>query len=147
MRTGRLYRLGLVLVTWIVLAGAASGCHRGGYHGRMQRYVSKKIDKVLDEANVTPEQRVVIHGVRDRLAVLLVEQQVARRAMVEQALQLFETDMSPARIQALRAQQMQQAQVTGDAVVQALQEVYRVLTPEQRLVVTHTIRKYLRYLR
>jgi Spy/CpxP family protein refolding chaperone len=68
-------------------------------------------------------------------------------ALVERALQVFEGDMNPAQVEALRNEQAARAKATGDAVVQALTEINRVLSPEQRRVLTAYVRKHLHYMR
>lgn len=129
------------------LVGAVSafalGPGHGGRHGMMKRFVSSMIDEVLDEAQVTPEQRARIHAARDRALAVIEEHGKDRQARFEEGLALFEADqVDPARLAAFRADREAEHRRVADAISEAIAEAHEVLTPAQRKVVTDWVRSH-----
>lgn len=134
-----------VVLTSGVLAGATalalgSPAHRAS---AMKRFVAAAIDDALEGASVTPEQRVVIYGVRDRVFAAVEEHRQARRPRLEEALRLFEADeVDAAQVAALRQQGEEDHRRLADTVSQAVRDVHDVLTPGQRKVVADYVRSH-----
>jgi len=97
--------LAVPLVGLVMGVGAFAWAHGGGgRHGVMKRFVASMIDDVLDQAQVAPEQRTSIHGVRDRVFAAFEAHRKGRGAHLEEALALFTADqLDPARLEAFRA--------------------------------------------
>jgi Spy/CpxP family protein refolding chaperone len=129
----------------VALAGLASlaGCRRHDPE-TVKKYIAKRIDKELDGINATADQRATVHQVRDRLFTVFQQNQAGRKAMVEEALQLFEgNDLTGARVEALRSEHKARTEAIHAEVLKGIQQIHAVLTPDQRRQVTAKIRKHL----
>lgn len=111
--------------------------------GMMKRRISVALDDALTQAGVTPEQRVAVHGARDRAFAALDAQRPDPRAHRDQMLALFEGDhLDAAQLQALQAQMEQRHQAVRDAITQAIVEIHNTLTPPQRKIVADYVREH-----
>jgi Spy/CpxP family protein refolding chaperone len=127
----------------LVAAGGAMAYAHGGRHGMVKRMVAAAIDDALDQAKVTPEQRTVINGIRDRAFASLEQARTSRRAHLEEALQLFEADqVDPARVEAFHRQADEGRQRMRETIHEALVEAHAILTPAQRKAVTDYVRQH-----
>jgi Spy/CpxP family protein refolding chaperone len=134
---------GIVVLGLVTSLGAWAFAGGGGRHVFMKRFVSTMIDEVLDQAQVTPEQRTSVYAARDRVFAAFEEHRRDRQARLEEGLALFEADQpDPAQIAAFRAQREAEHRRLADSISQAITEVQSVLTPEQRKVVTGWIRDH-----
>lgn len=148
--TRRSVKFGFIALAVAALLGGAAIQHRSahawGHKGKaaiMKRIVSAHIDEVLDDAQVSNVQRQTIYGARDRVFAAFENQRGTRRAHLEEALQLFESDrVDTTQLQALRERREAEMQKLADVVTQAITEVHDVLTPQQRRVVTDHIRSF-----
>jgi Spy/CpxP family protein refolding chaperone len=133
-----------VAVSLAAGAGAfAYGAHAGGRHGIMKRMVSAALDEALDQAQVTPEQRVTIHAARDRVFATAEGVREGRRQHLEEGLRLFEADqIDPAQVEALHREAEAARERVRAAVHEALVEVHDVLTPVQRKAVADYVRAH-----
>ena len=70
------------------------GMHRPGPMPgpMMRRMFSEELDRALDRASATPEQRVKIYGARDRVFAALDAQRPDPKAQRDRMLALFEAD-------------------------------------------------------
>ena len=125
-------------------AGAfAYGAHAGGRHGIMKRMVSAALDEALDQAQVTPEQRVTIHAARDRVFATAEGVHEGRRQHLEEGLRLFEADqVDPAQVEALHREAEAARERVRAAVHEAIVEAHDVLTPVQRKAVADYVRAH-----
>jgi Spy/CpxP family protein refolding chaperone len=131
------------------LVGASAFAFGGPAHRAsvMKRFVAAAIDDALEEAAVTPEQRAVIYGVRDRVFAAVEEHRKARRPRLEEALRLFEADeIDASQVAALREQGEADHKKLVDTVSQAIREIHDVLTPGQRKVVADYVRSHRRHM-
>jgi uncharacterized membrane protein len=137
--------LGLLAVLSVgLIAGAtALAFAHGGRHGMMKRVVAAAVDEALDEARVSPEQRLTVHAARDRVFAAFEEHRASRGGRLEEALTLFEADqVDPARLDAMRQQAEEDHRRMREAVTQAVLEIHATLTPEQRRAVAGWVRAH-----
>lgn len=89
--------------------------------------------RVLDAVDASPEQRTQIRQIMDTARTDLKAQREAGRGLHDQARQLFTQPTVDAHAaEVLRKQMMAQHDLASQRMMQALLEVSRVLSPEQR---------------
>jgi len=116
--------------------GRGPGDHGGpGFFG-------KRLEQVLDEIGATPEQRAQIEAIKERLLERKkAQRQEGRPEQMRQEMLSFWTESQPsqaemrARIDERIERQRQEAYAMADAML----EVHRILTPEQRAEVAQMI--------
>jgi Spy/CpxP family protein refolding chaperone len=138
---------GLVTAGVLGLAAAggavAYGAHGGGRHAIMKRMVVAAIDDALDEAKVTPDQRVQIHQIRDRALAAVEQAHASRRGHLEEGLRLFEAEqVDPAQVEAFHRQADEERQRMRESIHQAIVDVHGVLTPVQRRAIADYVRNH-----
>ena len=121
--------------TLAVSSWAAPGHHGGGnmggpmagaMHGRM-------LEHMLDSVNATAEQRTQVKKITDGAAADMKAQHESGRALREQGMKLFTQPVVDANAaEVLRQQMLTQHDQASRRTMQAMLEVSRVLTPEQR---------------
>lgn len=90
-------------------------------------------ERMLDAVNATAEQRTQVKQIMDSARADLKAQREAGRALHDQMRQLFTQPTVDARAaEALRQQQLVQHDAASKRMMQAMLDVSRVLTPEQR---------------
>lgn len=90
-------------------------------------------ERMLDAVNATTEQRTQVKQIMDSVRADLKAQREAGRALHEQMRQLFTQPTVDARAaETLRQQQLAQHDAASKRMMQAMLDVSRVLTPEQR---------------
>ena len=124
------------LVVALAGATAVTAFARGpGHHGEMggAPFMGRMSERMLDSVNATPEQRAQIKQITEAAAADLKTQRESRRALHERAMDLFKQPTVDANAaEALRQQMLQQHDQASRRMMQAMLEVSRVLTPEQR---------------
>jgi periplasmic protein CpxP/Spy len=121
-----------VLGTVTLSAWAMPGGGHGG-PGMGMMMGGRGMERMLDSVNATAEQRSQIKAIADKAKTDLQAQREAGKASRDQFMTLFAQPTVDANAaEALRAQKMQQADQASRRVMQAMLEVSRVLTPEQR---------------
>jgi periplasmic protein CpxP/Spy len=124
-------RFRLVAATVVVALAQPSWAMPGGHgmglmHGRVMEHM-------LDAVNATPEQRSQIKAIAERTKADMQAQLGNGKAVREQTMKLFAEPVVDAnRAEALRQQMLQQHDQGSRRVMQAMLEISRVLTPEQR---------------
>ena len=115
-------------------AGASMGMGMGmPMQGRM-------LERMLDRVNATAEQRAQIKQIAERTVADMKAQRDSGRGVREQAAALFAQPVVDANAaEALRLQMMQQHDQRSRRMVQAMLEVSRVLTPDQRKQLIETM--------
>jgi Spy/CpxP family protein refolding chaperone len=102
-------------------------------HGFMKQMISHRVDEALDAAKASPEQRAAIHAAVEHVATEMQEAFKDHHADMQAALALFaENEIDPARVAAVRAEQLGRARRVGDAMVQAFHDIHDALTTAQR---------------
>jgi Spy/CpxP family protein refolding chaperone len=93
----------------------------------------RQMERMLDSVNATPEQRAQIKQIADAARVDLKALHDAGRTLREQGQALFVQPTVDARaLETLRLQMLAQHDQASKRMTQALLDVSRVLTPEQR---------------
>ena len=105
-----------------------------GMGGPMMMMVAPgHLDRMLDAANATADQRSQIRAIMDAARSDLKAQHDAGRALGDQAMQLFTQPSIDARqAEALRQQMLGQHDQASKRMMQAMLDVSRVLSAEQR---------------
>jgi periplasmic protein CpxP/Spy len=122
-----------VLGTVTLSAWAMPGGGHGGGPGMGMMMGGRGLERMLDSVNASTEQRSQIKAIADKAMADLKAQRDAGKGTRDQFMALFTQPTVDANAaEALRAQKMQQADQASRRVMQAMLEVSRVLTPEQR---------------
>lgn len=109
----------------------------------MRRMISEILDRALDRASATPEQRVKIYAARDRVFAVLDAQRPDPLAERERMLALFEADrLTTANLDTLHQQLEQQRETVRQAIHHAIVEMHDALSPPQRKIVTEYLRTH-----
>ncbi len=110
----------------------AAGHHDGGDWG-MGMGAPRRLERMLDAVNATPEQRTQIKQITQAARAELRAQHEAGRGLREQGAALFAQPTVDARAaEALRQQMLAQHDQVSKRMLQAMLDVSAVLTPEQR---------------
>ena len=112
----------------------------GMFRGSPER-VSRMVDYMLDGLNATDAQRSQIKQIASAAAADLKGQAEAGRALRERALQAFTAPNVDANaVEQIRQQMIQQHDQISRRMTQAMFDVARVLTPEQRARIGERVR-------
>lgn len=125
------------LAAWAQAAGGPGGHHGGfGGHGMFAgspERMGRMVDHMLQGVNATDAQRTQIKQIVAAAATDLKAQREAGKALRERSLQLFTSPTVDANAaEALRQQMLGQHDQASKRVLQAMLDISRVLTPEQR---------------
>ena len=124
-----------VLGTATLSAWAMPGGHGGGHGGPGMGMMmgGRGLERMLDGVNASAEQRTQIKAIAERTMAEMKAQREAGKGTREQMMKLFTQPVVDANAaEALRAQMLQQHDQSSRRMMQAMLEVSRVLTPEQR---------------
>ena len=111
----------------------------GGMGGFM---MGRRLDRMLDGLNATEQQRAQIRQIAQAAASDLRAQRQASRDLRQRALQIFTApNVDPAAAESLRQQMMAQRDQASRRITQAMLDVARVLTPEQRAKIGERMRE------
>lgn len=116
-------------------AMTAGGMHGGGMGGPMMGGAmgGRMGERMLDAVNATPEQRTQIKTIMDAAHQDMAAQRDAGRTLHDQMRQAFTQPTVDARtVESLRQQQLALHDKASARRMQAMLDVSRVLTPEQR---------------
>ncbi len=112
--------------------GPGHGMHGGGMMGSPER-MGRMVDRMLDEVKASDAQRAQVKQIVQAAAADLKGQREAARELRQRAMQLFTQPTVDANaVEALRQQMLQQHDQASRRMTQAMLDVSRVLTPEQR---------------
>ena len=99
-------------------------------HGPM---MGRMIDHMLDSVNATEQQRAQVKEITQAAAADLKAQHEANRGLHEQMMQAFaQPTVDAGAVEALRQKQLAAHDQISKRMTQAMLDVSRVLTPEQR---------------
>jgi len=113
--------------------GMAGGMMGGAMMGGSPEHVARMVDRMLDGLNATDAQRSEIKQIAQSAAVDLKAQREAGRALRERSLQIFTApNVDATAAEALRQQMLAQHDQVSRRMTQAMLDISRVLTPEQR---------------
>jgi periplasmic protein CpxP/Spy len=119
------------LSAWAQPVEGRHGSH-GMFHGSPER-VGRGVDKMLDGVNATEAQRTQIKQIVQQAAADLKAQREAHRGLRERGMQIFTAPtVDAAAAESVRQQLVSQHDASSRRVLQAMLDISRVLTPEQR---------------
>ena len=142
-------RLMAIGVFVIVAAGVAIPAHAQGHHGAGRggpdggsgmmmfggspEHIGRSVDHMLDGLNTSEAQRSQIRQIAMAAAADLKTQRDAGRGLHEKGMQIFTApNVDAVAAESLRQQMSAQQELASKRMLQALLEVAKVLTPEQR---------------
>ena len=114
------------------------GHHGGGFGGPAMfmgspEHIGRGVDHMLDGLNATDAQRSQIKQIVQQAAADLKGQREAGRALHERGMQIFTAPtVDAAAAESVRQQMIQQHDAASRRALQAMLDISRVLTPEQR---------------
>lgn len=146
--SGLVMRLLAASVFVVAAAGAAFSAHAQGHYGAGRggpdgpgmmmfggppEQVGRSVDRMLDGLNATDAQRTQIKQIATAAAADLKTQRDAARGLHEKGLQIFTAPtVDSGAAEALRQQMSAQHEQASKRMLQAMLDVAKVLTPEQR---------------
>jgi len=112
----------------------------GGHAMGGGAFMGRLSDRMLDSVNATPEQRTQIRQITEAAIADLKAQRESGRALRQRSMELFKqptVDANAAEV--LRQEMMAQHDASSKRMLQAMLEVSRVLSPEQRAQLADTM--------
>lgn len=139
----------VALLGSVAVSAMAQGERHGpGHHGAAagmgmsmgMPMQGRMLERMLDRVNASAEQRAQVKQIAERAAADMKAQRDSSRGLREQAAALFAQPVVDANAaEALRLQMMQQHDQRSRRMLQAMLEVSRVLTPDQRKQLAETM--------
>jgi periplasmic protein CpxP/Spy len=111
------------------------GGHHGGMEGPGMMFGGhgRGLDRMLDSINATDAQRAQVKQIAQQAAADLKAQHETTRALREKAAQIFTAPtVDAAAAESVRQQLVAQHDASSRRMLQAMLDISRVLTPEQR---------------
>jgi len=113
--------------------GMGGGMHDGMMFGGSPEHMGRVIDRMLDGLNASDAQRSQIKQIAAGAAADMKAQAEAGRALRQRAMQAFVApNVDAAAVEQVRQQMLRQHDQMSRRMTQAMLDVARVLTPEQR---------------
>lgn len=107
--------------------------HDGPHAGAMMGGSPRHIERMLDSVNATEAQRAEVRRIAEVAAAGMKDRRAASRSLRERQMELFTQPTVDANaVEALRRQMLAEHDQASQRRMQALLEISRVLTPEQR---------------
>lgn len=147
-RSARMIMAGMVLAlasTFALVAMARPGPPggAGGFGGGFGFFGGPHLQHLLGSVNATDAQKAQIEQIMQSARDDLAAQRKAGGHLHEQALQIFtQPTVDAAAVETLRQQMLQQHDQASRRISQAMLEVSRVLTPEQRAQLGAQMKKH-----
>ena len=139
-----------VLATWAMASWAQPMGGHGGHHemgggmmmGGSPERMGRMIDRMLDGLNATDAQRSQIKQIVQTAATDLKSQREAHRALRQQGMQIFTAPNVDANAaETLRQQMLAQHDQVSRRMTQAMVDISRVLTPEQKAKIAEHLKQ------
>jgi Spy/CpxP family protein refolding chaperone len=122
--------------------GEHGGFGPGLFHGSPER-IERGVDRMLDGLKATDAQRTQVKQIAVATAADLRAQHDASRDLRERQMQVFSAPVVDANaVEQLRQQMLAQHEQMSRRVSQAMVDVSRVLTPEQRTALMQRVRDH-----
>jgi protein CpxP len=123
----------VALSAWAGPGEGGHGRHHGGAAHGMFMGSGRHLDRMLDQVDATEAQRAQIKQIVAQAAADLKGQRETTRSLRERGMQLFTApSVDPAAAESVRQQLVAQHDASSRRTLQAMLDVSRVLTPEQR---------------
>lgn len=141
MDTRTLNRL-LAVVTLAAAGSAFAAPPAGGHGSAMMMFGGPGMGRMLDQIDATADQRAQIEQIVKAARAELKAQHEAGRSLREQAMQVFtQPTVDAAAAEALRQQMLAQHDKASQRTMQAMLDISRVLTAEQRQQLAEQMKK------
>jgi len=123
--------------------GLAAGC-RGHHRGDPARFVTNRVEDLLDDVKATDAQRQQIRAIRDKLLADGKALHTGHAELHKQLLAQWQSN-SPdaAAVHTLVDARAAEMKRFADEVVDGILRVHAVLTPEQRAIVTKKLQRHM----
>lgn len=122
----------VALSAWAGPGEGGHGRHGGGHHGMLMGS-PRHVDRMLDGVNASEAQRAQIKQIVAQAAADLKAQRETHRSLRERGMQIFTAPtVDPAAAESVRQQMLAQHDASSRRMLQAMLDISRVLTPEQR---------------
>jgi Spy/CpxP family protein refolding chaperone len=122
----------VALSAWAQPGPGGAGHHGGGQHG-MFMGSPRHVERMLDGLSATEAQRAQIKQIVAQAAADLKAQRETSRSLRERGMQIFTApSVDPAAAESVRQQMLTQHDAASRRTLQAMLDISRVLTPEQR---------------
>jgi Spy/CpxP family protein refolding chaperone len=118
--------------------GGPAHAHHGGFGGPgmfmgSPEHIGRGVDRVLNGVNATDAQRAQVKQIVQQAAADLKAQRDTGRGLREKSMQIFTAPtVDAAAAESLRQQMLAQHDAASRRTLQAMLDISRVLTPEQR---------------
>jgi periplasmic protein CpxP/Spy len=123
----------VALSAWAAPGEGGHGRHHGGAAHGMFMGKGRHLDRMLDTVNASESQRAQIKQIVAQAAADLKGQRETSRSLRERGMQIFAApSVDPAAAESVRQQMIAQHDATSRRSLQAMLDISRVLTPEQR---------------
>lgn len=120
---------------------AWAGPHDGGYGGPMMGGSPRMVDHMLSDVGATDAQRAQVKQIVQAAAADLKAQRDAARSLRDQQMALFTQPTVDANaVEQLRLQMLTQHDLMSKRMSQAMIDVARVLTPDQRVKIAERMK-------
>lgn len=124
------------------LALTAAGCH--AHRGSPERFLTNRVEDLLDDVKATDAQRQQILAIKDKLLADGKALHAAHAGGKKQLLAQWESERpDAAAVHALVDAHAADMKRFGDEVADAVLQVHGLLTPEQRAIVTRKLQRYM----
>jgi Spy/CpxP family protein refolding chaperone len=128
-------------LTAVAQPGGEHAGHHGHHSGAMMGGSPRHMERMLDSVNATDEQRAEVRRISQAAATDMKDRRAASRTLREQQMQLFTQPTVDANaVEALRKQMLAEHDQSSQRMTQALLEISRVLTPEQRVQIAEKMK-------
>lgn len=123
-----------VVVAVSATVGLSAWAHgRGGMGGHGGFMGGRLIERMLDDVKATEAQRAQIRQITQQAASDMQAQRDSRRTLHDRAMQVFTApNVDASAAESIRQEMLTQHDATSRRMLQAMLDVSRVLTPEQR---------------
>jgi periplasmic protein CpxP/Spy len=135
--------LSTLLVAAVVVTGALT-LTAFRHHGDPSRFVTNRVEDLLDDVKATDTQRQQIHAIVDKVVADGKALHASHAGVHKQLLAQWQADQPDAsQVHAIVDARADSMKKFADEVADAILKVHDVLTPEQRAVVTKKLQRHM----
>ncbi len=139
-----------MLLTALALVAVAAGAlgltafrgHRDPAHA--ERFITNRVDDLLDDVHATPAQRQQIVALRDKLLADMKGLHGDHGSLHRELVAQWKSDQpDAARVHAAVDQRVDAMKGFADELADAVLQVHGILTPDQRAILTKKLQRHL----
>ena len=136
-----------ILLTALALVLAAAGTLTltafRGHHGDPTRFITNRVEDLLDSVQATDAQRQQILAIKDKLVADLKNLRASHADLHKELLAQWQSDQpDAARVHAIVDERATAMKAFADEFADAMLQVHAILTPDQRAKVTAKIQRH-----